>query len=130
MVLSHHLKPGRECRPRWQQRAPLNGPGARIISHKGEPQGLPARNREGIEPEWLPAVVQVIEQTEMMAVHIDNLGRIAAVDQREDHRASLSDRKQWSTRPRRDCPWALWDHPFVRKVDVHPDSLLEAHAKR
>ena len=56
-----------------------------MFSQEGDALRLTGVDGERVEPEWLPAVVKPIEQTEVMTVEVEDVGDRGAVDQRQHH---------------------------------------------
>src|SRR5207248_5140518 len=92
--VSRHLKPGLGGGLRWGDRSRLDQPFSWIVGGKRNAFGLARGDHKGVEPEWLPAVIEAVEQAKMMAVQMDRLDIIGTVLAGEDDHASASNAKQ------------------------------------
>lgn len=69
-------------------RADMDHALARHLGREGDADRLSGLKRERVEPERLPAVVELVEQAEGLVVQLENLRRRRAVRQRENDRAA------------------------------------------
>src|SRR5262249_27418892 len=78
---SHHLEPRlyRHRRLAGSNRPCLDQPLSQIVGKQCDAFGLARRNHESVEPERLPAVVEAVEQSKMMAVQMHRLDIVGAV---------------------------------------------------
>src|SRR5579871_4404379 len=66
----------------------LYQPLPRIFGSKGDALALPGVDRDRIEPKWLPAVIEPVEQPEVMAMQMNDDGGRGPVDQGQDNRTA------------------------------------------
>jgi hypothetical protein len=58
-----------------------------MFGGEGNALGLPGIDRQRIQPEWLPAVIEPVQQPEMMSMEVEDRWDIATIGQRQDHGA-------------------------------------------
>jgi hypothetical protein len=79
--------------PHQPRRGPVGGDGfdqiaPRMFGQKGDALGLAGCDRQRIQPERFPAIVEPVQQPEMMAVEVEYGGDGGAVGQRQHHGAA------------------------------------------
>jgi hypothetical protein len=79
-----------------------------MVGWKSDTLGLRRLNRKRIQPIWLPAVVETIEQPKVMSVQMEYRRTIASVSQRENHNAAPSSYEGGRGRNGE----IRWPHPF------------------
>src|SRR3979490_2947254 len=80
--------PAHEAGRRPVGRHRLHEPAPGIFGRERDALRLPGFYCQGIQPEWLPAVVEPVEQPEMMSVEVEDFRDIGAICQGQDHRAA------------------------------------------
>jgi hypothetical protein len=84
---------------------------------------------EGVKPKRLPAVVETVQQPEMMAVEVKHGRRIGAIGQRQDDRAASFGAESG----RNGAYEARWCHPLglaVTKRQIEAESVFELELGR
>src|SRR4051794_12618835 len=75
--------------------AAFDEPLARIVRNERRPDGLPLRHDHAVAPIRLPAVVQQMDVSQRVPMHMDELGRRTLVDETERHHRAALHRKDW-----------------------------------
>src|SRR3954453_13466817 len=88
LVSSFDTVPSHEPRPGPVGRHRLDQPAAGILGRERNALGLPRLDRQRVEPERLPAVVEPVQQAKMVAVQMEDGGDFGAVSERQHHRAT------------------------------------------
>src|SRR4051812_48139147 len=89
LVSSFHTVPSHQpwCGPIG--RDGFDQPASGIFGGKGDALGLAGFDGERIQPERLPAVIEPVQQPEMMTVQMEHGGNSGAVGQGQYHRAAF-----------------------------------------